>query len=170
MLEQWQSACDLMAAEETLVESAGSQLASAGASGQAASLLMQHPLGGLVGSTAATMVGAAAHHHQSTAAELNGLGALSRAAAAGPGVAGGGVGLAPAGGSQGGGGFDALSDKDSVSLHAHSMTASHVEKNLSEVASSLSAPFPRPGRIPERKSSPLQIANLYFSPLYYSYQ
>ena len=41
--------------------------------------------------------------------------------------------------------FDTLSDKDSVSLHAHSVTASHVEKTLSEVASSLSAPFPRPG-------------------------
>ncbi len=58
------------------------------------------------------------------------------------------MGLAPGGAGStatGGGGFDALSDKDSVSLHAHSMTASHVEKNLSEVASSLSAPFPRPG-------------------------
>eukprot|EP00095_Tigriopus_kingsejongensis_P000698 maker-scaffold58_size443543-snap-gene-2.14 protein:Tk00698 transcript:maker-scaffold58_size443543-snap-gene-2.14-mRNA-1 annotation:"tetratricopeptide repeat protein 7b" len=41
-------------------------------------------------------------------------------------------------------GFDAFSDKDSVSLHAHSITASHVEKTLSEVASSLSSPFPRP--------------------------
>jgi tetratricopeptide (TPR) repeat protein len=41
--------------------------------------------------------------------------------------------------------FDTLSDKDSVSLHAHSVTASHVEKTLSEVASSLSSPFPRPG-------------------------
>ena len=43
------------------------------------------------------------------------------------------------------GAFDTLSDKDSVSLHAHSITASHVEKTLSEVASSLSSPFPRPG-------------------------
>ena len=43
-------------------------------------------------------------------------------------------------------GFDALSDKDSVSLHAHSVTASNVEKTLSEVASSsLSSPFPTPG-------------------------
>lgn len=42
-------------------------------------------------------------------------------------------------------GFDTMSDKDSVSLHAHSITASHVEKTLSEVASSLSSPFPRPG-------------------------
>lgn len=41
-------------------------------------------------------------------------------------------------------GYDAFSDKDSVSLHAHSITASHVEKTLSEVASSLSSPFPRP--------------------------
>ena len=41
--------------------------------------------------------------------------------------------------------FDTLSDKDSISLHAHSITASHVEKTLSEVASSLSAPFPKPG-------------------------
>ena len=40
-------------------------------------------------------------------------------------------------------GFDTLSDKDSVSLHAHSVTASHVEKTMSEVASSLSVPFPR---------------------------
>ena len=50
--------------------------------------------------------------------------------------AGGGAGSVPA--------FDTLSDKDSVSLHAHSVTASHVERTLSEVASSLSAPFPRP--------------------------
>jgi len=43
-------------------------------------------------------------------------------------------------------GFDAMSDKDSVSLHAHSMTASHIERTLSEVASSLSSHFPpKPG-------------------------
>ena len=41
--------------------------------------------------------------------------------------------------------FDTLSDRDSVSLHTHSITASHVEKTLSEVASSVSSPFPRPG-------------------------
>jgi len=42
--------------------------------------------------------------------------------------------------------FDAMSDKDSVSLHAHSMTASHIERTLSEVASSLSSHFPpKPG-------------------------
>ena len=51
-------------------------------------------------------------------------------------ASGGGAGSVPA--------FDTMSDKDSVSLHAHSVTASHVEKTLSEVASSLSAPFPRP--------------------------
>ncbi len=38
--------------------------------------------------------------------------------------------------------FDAMSDKDSISLHAHSMTASHIERTLSEVASSLSSHFP----------------------------
>ncbi len=109
MLEQWQSVCEQMAAEETVVESAGTQLASSLGVGStaAANLLLQHPLGGLVGSTAATMVGAAAHHHHhhpggvGVGAELNGLGALSRAAAAGPGAGAtaGGV-LAPAGGSQ----------------------------------------------------------------------
>ena len=56
--------------------------------------------------------------------------------------------MSSAGGGGGGAGsvpaFDTLSDKDSVSLHAHSVTASHVERTLSEVASSLSAPFPRP--------------------------
>ena len=42
--------------------------------------------------------------------------------------------------------FDAMSDRDSVSLHAHSMTASHIERTLSEVASSLSSQFPpKPG-------------------------
>jgi tetratricopeptide (TPR) repeat protein len=42
--------------------------------------------------------------------------------------------------------FDTMSDKDSVSLHAHSMTASHIERTMSEVASSLSSQFPpRPG-------------------------
>ena len=42
--------------------------------------------------------------------------------------------------------FDAMSDKDSISLHAHSMTASHIERTLSEVASSLSSHFPpKPG-------------------------
>eukprot|EP00096_Caligus_rogercresseyi_P009540 TRINITY_DN3245_c0_g1_i2.p1 TRINITY_DN3245_c0_g1~~TRINITY_DN3245_c0_g1_i2.p1 ORF type:complete len:911 (+),score=237.41 TRINITY_DN3245_c0_g1_i2:189-2921(+) len=35
--------------------------------------------------------------------------------------------------------IDALSDKDSVSLHAQSITASHIERTLSEVASSLSS-------------------------------
>ncbi|XP_040570041.1 tetratricopeptide repeat protein 7B [Lepeophtheirus salmonis] len=35
--------------------------------------------------------------------------------------------------------YDALSDKDSVSLHAQSITASHIERTLSEVASSLSS-------------------------------
>ena len=35
--------------------------------------------------------------------------------------------------------FDALSDKDSISLHAHSVSASHVEKTLSEIASSMSS-------------------------------
>lgn len=38
--------------------------------------------------------------------------------------------------------FDTISDKDSISLHAHSMSASHVERTLSEVASSLSSQFP----------------------------
>lgn len=38
--------------------------------------------------------------------------------------------------------FDTMSDKDSISLHAHSMTASHIERTLSEVASSLSSQFP----------------------------
>ena len=42
--------------------------------------------------------------------------------------------------------FDAMSDRDSISLHAHSMTASHIERTLSEVASSLSSQFPpKPG-------------------------
>ena len=39
--------------------------------------------------------------------------------------------------------FDTLSDKDSISLHAHSVTASHVEKTLSEVASSFSFQMPQ---------------------------
>ena len=38
--------------------------------------------------------------------------------------------------------FDTMSDKDSISLHAHSMTASHIERTYSEVASSLSSQFP----------------------------
>merc|ERR1719510_152010 len=38
--------------------------------------------------------------------------------------------------------FDTMSDKDSISLHAHSMTASHIERTYSEVASSLSSHFP----------------------------
>ncbi len=62
MLEQWQSACEQIAAEESVVESAGSQLAPNSSNSGAANILLQHPLGGLVGSTAATMVGAAAHH------------------------------------------------------------------------------------------------------------
>merc|ERR1711976_363294 len=42
--------------------------------------------------------------------------------------------------------FDAMSDKDSVSLHAHSMTASNIERTLSEVAASLSSHCPpKPG-------------------------
>jgi hypothetical protein len=59
-----------------------------------------------------------------------------------------------ANGSHVGASTDALSDKDSVSLHAHSMTASHVERTLSEVASSLSAPFPRMPTGP-------QVSNVY---------
>ena len=50
------------------------------------------------------------------------------------------------GGGMGAGGqshFDTLSDKDSISLHAHSVTASHVEKTLSEVASSFSFQMPQ---------------------------
>ena len=39
--------------------------------------------------------------------------------------------------------YDTLSDKDSISLHAHSVTASHVEKTLSEVASSFSFQMPQ---------------------------
>lgn len=39
--------------------------------------------------------------------------------------------------------WDTLSDKDSVSLQAHSMAASQVERTLSEVASSLSAGIPK---------------------------
>jgi len=41
--------------------------------------------------------------------------------------------------------WDALSDKDSVSLQAHSVAASQVEKTLSEVASSLSVGIPKHG-------------------------
>lgn len=50
------------------------------------------------------------------------------------------------GGAVGAGGqshYDTLSDKDSISLHAHSVTASHVEKTLSEVASSFSFQMPQ---------------------------
>ena len=39
--------------------------------------------------------------------------------------------------------YETLSDKDSISLHAHSVTASHVEKTLSEVASSFSFQMPQ---------------------------
>ena len=39
--------------------------------------------------------------------------------------------------------WDTMSDKDSVSLQAHSVAASQVEKTLSEVASSLSAGLPK---------------------------
>jgi len=39
--------------------------------------------------------------------------------------------------------WDTMSDKDSVSLQAHSMAASQVERTLSEVASSLSAGIPK---------------------------
>ena len=39
--------------------------------------------------------------------------------------------------------WDTLSDKDSVSLQAHSVAASQVERTLSEVASSLSAGLPK---------------------------
>jgi hypothetical protein len=89
--------------------------------------IAQPQLGGysLVGASAAVAagVGAGAYDH------ANGFAAVRAAGVSG---------------SQAG--FDALSDKDSVSLHAHSITASHVEKTLSEVASSLSAPFPRPGK------------------------
>ena len=52
------------------------------------------------------------------------------------GTMGRGGGAASAAGGGGGGSsaqFDTLSDKDSISLHAHSVTASHVEKTLSEV-------------------------------------
>ena len=41
--------------------------------------------------------------------------------------------------------WDAASDRDSVSLQAHSVAASQVERTLSEVASSLSAGPPRSG-------------------------
>jgi len=124
MLEQWQTSCENANAEEASVETAGNQLL-------AAFQTSHHPLTAqpqmgafpLVGASAAVAagVGAGAYDH------ANGFAAV-RAGVAGSQAA-----------------FDALSDKDSVSLHAHSVTASHVEKTLSEVASSLSAPFPRPG-------------------------
>ena len=41
--------------------------------------------------------------------------------------------------------WDTMSDKDSVSLQAHSVAASQVEKTLSEVASSFSVGLPRHG-------------------------
>ena len=114
MLEQWQTACDQLASEDSGV----SDMMGPPSVIPSSTLNLVNNAGG----------GAGSYDH------LNGAGSNI--------VAGGSLSYRsnpiPAG-------FDTMSDKDSVSLHAHSITASHVEKTLSEVASSLSSPFPRPG-------------------------
>lgn len=113
MLEQWQTACEQLQAEESAVSSDANP-----------SLMLP---GLAVGGS---------HDH------LNGGYPSIGRNQAHPNVSAVGTVVVPMANT---GAFDTLSDKDSVSLHAHSVTASHVEKTLSEVASSFSAPFPRPG-------------------------
>ncbi len=143
MLEQWQAVCDQLQSEE---ESNSSSHAPAGA---APASLVNNPLGAFVGSAAAAVVGptAAASNYDTLSTLRGGVAAAAAATTAGGAgnISANSTVVVPGVGGGSGGAFDTLSDKDSVSLHAQSLTASHVEKTLSEVASSVSAPFPRPG-------------------------
>ena len=115
MLEQWQVACEQFQAEDSV------DSANPGATNH-------HQTNFITGNRTNSTTGLNNNATVGSYDHLNGYSTIGRGSNAAMGSA-----------------FDALSDKDSVSLHAHSVTASHVEKTLSEVASSLSAPFPRPG-------------------------